>query len=152
MTELVLTLSDFRAAFTAFVNPNVYPDTVIEMFFGNACEYVSPENYGTLRDSSRQLALYQMTAHLLRLNDMVNENEGAAATMVQGAKVDQVSVTLTPPPVKSQFAWWLNLTPYGQSLWALLQQKAVGGMYIGGSGELAAFRRVGGAYKPSWRR
>lgn len=151
MTELTITFSDFRAAFTAFIDPNRYPDTVVEMFFGNACAYISPDNVGELRDSARQLALYQMTAHLIRLNDMINENEGAPAALVQGARVDQVSVTLTPPPIKTQFGWWLSLTPYGQSLWAMLQQKAVGGMYIGGKGELSAFRRVGGGYSPRWR-
>jgi hypothetical protein len=66
---------------------------------------------------------------------------------VSGASVDKVSVTLTPPPVKSQWQWWMSLTPRGAQLLALLKSKAAGGLYVGGlPAERAAFRKAGGVF------
>jgi hypothetical protein len=149
-TTLTLTPSDFRAAFKAFLSPTAYPDNVLQMYFAQAIDYVNPVDSGyLLTGASLQLALYQMTAHLLRLNDMICENDGAPAGLVQDAQVDKVRVTLTPPPERSQFGFWLNLTPYGAALWALLSAKAVGGLYVPGrlgGQELAGFRRVAGRF------
>jgi hypothetical protein len=135
-TVLTLDLTVFRATFSAFKNVTVYPDAMVQMFFD------------ILNGPSRQLALYQMTAHLLTLNDMANENEGAPSGLVQDAQVDKVRVSLTPPPVRSQFGTWLNLTAPGANLWALLAKTAVGGLYIGGNPERYGFRRVGGGFGP----
>jgi hypothetical protein len=150
-TVLTLTLSDFRAAFSMFKNELTYPDGVIEMFFGNATNYISDLNVGVLNNASRQLALYQMTAHLLILNNMLNENDGAPVGLTQDAQVDKVRVSLTPPPHRSQFGTWLNLTGPGAALWALLAQKAVGGFYAAGNPERLGFRRVGGGFGPGCR-
>jgi hypothetical protein len=125
-----LVIADFRAMFKAFVDPNAYPDSVINMFFADASNYISTNNYGVLNNQARQLALYRMTAHLISLNDMIAEDGGAPAANIQSATVDKVRVDLTPPVEKSAFGSWLCFTPYGQTLWAMLQRKAVGGFYI----------------------
>ncbi len=82
-----------------------------------------------------------MTAHLAKIGDMIASGE--APSIVNASTIDKISVTLTPPPAKNQFQWWLNTTPYGAQLLTLLSMAAVGGIYTGGSPERSAFR---GAY------
>lgn len=142
---ITLDLVLFREAFPAFRDAGVFPDALIERHFDAACSHVSPKDGGPLRGRGRQRALNLMTAHLLHLEQLILS--GSAGGVVQGATIDKVSVTLVPPPVKSQFVWWLNQSPYGQELLALLKSKAAGGVYIGGSPERAAFRKAGGGFR-----
>jgi hypothetical protein len=73
---------------------------------------------------------------------------------MQTANIDKVNVSLTPPPLKNQWQWWLSISPWGQQLWALLQVNSVGGHYIGGSPVLSGFANApfrggwGGGYNP----
>lgn len=142
--SIQLDVSAFRAAFAAFESKTAYPDTALSATWAAATCYVSPEDYGHLQGDDRVRALNLMTAHLLALADIVKG--GQTPGMVSTATVDKVQVTLTPPPVKSQWQWWLSLTPYGQQLLALLSAAAVGGFYISGLPEGSAFRRVYGIY------
>jgi hypothetical protein len=141
---ITLDIAAFRALFTAFANTTTYPDATITMFWDTATNYVSNADYGELNGSSREYALQLMTAHLLALQAIVNR--GQTPSMVNSSTIDKISVSLTVAPVKNQWQWWLNLTAYGQQLLALLQVKAVGGLYIGGLPERAAFRKVGGIF------
>jgi hypothetical protein len=151
-TPLVFTYTDFVSMFPAFANPVQYKSTALALQFDLASIYISNVDYGgNLTGASLQNALYLMTAHLQGLNDLVAQNDGAAPGIVTDATVDKVKVVLVPPPIKdSAWRYWLNQTPYGQSLLALLQVKAVGGWFVPGSvaggGELGAFRRVGGRF------
>jgi hypothetical protein len=120
----------FRLQFPAFSDDTTYPDLTLEGYWDMAIEYISDVNYGYLRDGSRYLALNLMTAHLAALFTLINAGETPG--QIQGATIDKVSVTLTPPPNKNQFDWWLGLTPYGAQLLALLQMKSVGGFYVVG--------------------
>ena len=86
-----------------------------------------------------------MTAHLAHLEHSLAT--GNTAGLVNSASIDKVSVSLTPPPAKNQFEYWLNLTPYGQQLLFLLKQKAAGGFVVGGTpAERDAFRKAGGVF------
>ncbi|OWK47571.1 hypothetical protein FRUB_01270 [Fimbriiglobus ruber] len=38
-----------------------------------------------------------------------------------GATIDKISVTLEPPPAPNAWQYWLQSSPYGQQLLALLQ-------------------------------
>lgn len=138
--------TNFRALFKAFSDPACYPESNIQLFWDTATAYICDQYggcfVGRLRLPQQTLALNQMTAHLLYLNDAISS--GNTTALVQGAGIDKVSVTLTPPPIANEWQYWLNLSPYGQQLLALLQVASVGGRYIGGAPELAAFRRVGG--------
>ena len=99
-----------------------------------AQNYISPLNLGPLKDNSRTYAVYLMAGHLQLLRDRLSA--GNTGTGLQtGASVGQVSVTLTPPPVKDQFDYWLNLTPFGSELLFLLSTVTGVGWYIGGSNE-----------------
>jgi hypothetical protein len=141
---ITLDIAAFRTLFTAFANTTTYPDATITMFWDTAANYVSNADYGELNSSSREYALQLMTAHLLALQAIVSR--GQTPSMVNSSTIDKISVSLTVAPVKNQWQWWLNLTAYGQQLLALLQVKAVGGLYIGGLPERAAFRKVGGIF------
>ncbi len=135
---------EFRLRFPAFANPMVYPTVVLQRYWDMATCYISDLNYGWLHGKCRRLAIDLMLCHLLALNELIAA--GQTPGLVNNATIDKVSVGLVPPPVKTQYQWWLSLTPYGQELLALLQVKSVGGFYIGGRPELSAFRKVGGRF------
>lgn len=146
MTVAVLTfdVAAFRVQFKAFQNPSIYPNSMLQMYWDMATSYVSSTNYGWLNGLSRELAINLMTAHLLVLNDQIIS--GNTPVLTNSATVDKVSVSLTPPPAKTGWEWWLSLSPYGQQLWALLLQKGNGGLYVGGFPETNSFRRNYGVY------
>lgn len=137
-------VSLFRSQFPAFANETSYPDATLQGYWDAGTCYISDQDYGALSGDCRTRALNLMTAHLTALSDKIASGENPS--FEQSASIDKVSVTLTPPPIKSQFQWWLSITPYGSQLFALLQVKAVGGFYVGGLPENSAFRKVGGVY------
>lgn len=135
----------FREAFPEFRDVLAWPEAMILNGHTMALCYISPTGGKRLSGECRALAIDLMTAHLVFLDGQIMK--GGATAMVSGASVDKVSVTLTPPPAKSQFSWWLSLTPRGQQLLALLKNKAAGGMYVGGlPAEREAFRKAGGVF------
>lgn len=145
-TDVTFTPAGFRAQFPAFADPVAWPDDMLQAQFDMACCHISPKSGKRLHGESLTQALYLMTAHLLFLLSGGNGG-GAATAMVNAATVDKVSVTLTPPPLKNQWAWWMSLTPYGASLLALLKHKAAGGLFVGGAPpERAGFRKAGGVF------
>ena len=145
MTTITLDPAAFRALFPQFADPVKWPDAALSIQFGAATGYVSADTYGDMTVAARTNALYLMTAHLLALGVIIAQNNYSGQVgVVQGAVVDHVQITLTPPPVKSQWQWWLNTTPYGAQLLGLLEAQAAGGFYVGGLPERAAFRKVGG--------
>jgi hypothetical protein len=89
-------------------------------------------------------AIYLMVAHLLAIADKIAS--GQPAGQVTNARIDKVSVTVAAAPGTDSYRYWLNQTPYGQQLAALLARCAAGGAYVGGMPERAAFRSVGGLF------
>ena len=147
MSTITLDPAAFRALFPQFADPVKFPDAALSIQFGLATGYVSADTYGDMTVAARTNALYLMTAHLLALGVIIAQNNYSGQVgVVQGAVVDHVQITLTPPPVKSQWQWWLNTTPYGAQLLGLLEAQAGGGFYVGGLPERAAFRKVGGVF------
>lgn len=147
MSTITLDPAAFRALFPQFADPAKYPDAALSIQYGMATSYVSADTYGDMPLAARTNALYLMTAHLLALGVIIAQNNYTGQVgIVQGAVVDHVQITLTPPPVKSEWQWWLNTTPYGAQLLGLLQAQAAGGFYVGGLPERAAFRKVGGIF------
>lgn len=146
MAAIPLNIATFRATFPAFADESKYPDQMLEMYYAQAGCYIANDNnpYLYLRGDCLALALQLMLAHLLYLAGLVAA--GTVPGLVIGATIDAISTTLQAPPEKSQWQWWLNLSAYGQQLLAILQIKGVGGMYIGGSPERAAFRGVYGRF------
>lgn len=86
-----------------------------------------------------------MVAHLLAIQ--ASASSGGATGPVASATVGGVSVSFQAPPYgTSAYKFWLMGTPYGAQLLAMLARCSAGGVYVGGSPERAAFRRVGGSF------
>lgn len=134
----------FRAAFPAFANATTYPDPTLTGYWNAATCYISPVVYGRLQETCRGRALDLMTAHLAALADLIAAGEQPG--IITSATIDKISVAMEAPPSDNQWQYWLNLTPYGQQLLALLQVKSSGGFYIGGVAERSGFRRAFGGF------
>lgn len=149
MSDQIITfdIAKFRLLFVQFADPVAYPDALLELKWELALGYVSDRNCGRLRNAQREYAIMLVVAHLLTLDLYIMSN-GAQGSggIVTASTVDKVSVTLLPPPVGSAWDYWLQQTPYGAQLLALLSAASVGGFYVGGLPERAAFRKVGGRF------
>ncbi len=120
----------FRLLFPAFASTTQYPDSTIQIYWTTAMAYITTgyrNCYFGMKPAQQTLALNQMTAHLLYLSGLAVA--GNTPGVVVGATIDKVSVTLEPPPAPNQWQWYLNQSPYGQQLLALLQVASVGGFY-----------------------
>jgi hypothetical protein len=136
----------FRAMFEPYKDTSKFPDAYLQLEWDLATSYIT-NNTATgcwlgMNLAQQTNALNLMTAHLLALN--IAANSGQPAGVVTGATIDKVSVTLQPPPDPNQWQWWLNQTPYGQQLLALLQVASAGGFcYFAGAPVVGAFRPRG---------
>ncbi|AWB00244.1 DUF4054 domain-containing protein [Vibrio harveyi] len=145
MSTIDLVFPEFRAVIPAYADTTTYPNDMLTAKWTEATCYISDQNYGRLPGRARKLAIQYMTAHLIYLGDLAKSGTPSTGLITQASE-DGVSVSLTPPPNRSQFQYWLNLSPYGQSLLTLLSKAYVGGMYIGGSRERQGFRKYGGRF------
>jgi hypothetical protein len=143
MATIWFNATAFRALFSAFSDSIAYPDLVLQLYWHTATAYVNNQYggcyIGGFTLAQQTLALNQMTAHLAYLNSLIGAGETPG--IVQSSTIDKISVQLTPPPVPNQWQWWLNQSPYGQQLLALLQTSSVGGFYYGGFPVAPSFRR-----------
>jgi hypothetical protein len=142
MSIFTFDVAAFRAAYPQFEDVTVYPDARLQGYWNTSICFISDEDYGWLNGNCRLTSLNLLTAHIAALASLLTA--GQVPSLEQSATVDKVSVSLTPPPVQDQFRWWLNLTGYGQQLLVLLEMVSVGGWYIGGSLDRAAFKKFGG--------
>ena len=147
MTAITLDIATFRALYPQFADETAFPDGALNLQYGLAGGYVSADTYGDMSVSARTNALMLMLAHLLALGVIIARGgyQGQAG-VVTSSKVGDVSVTLSPPTQLTQWRWWLNGTPYGAQLVALLDAQSTGGFFVGGLPERSAFRKVGGIF------
>lgn len=136
----VFDVAAFRVAFPAFASDVIYPDALINAQAANALCFLGTHNCGC-----DTLSWQLMTAHLLALATAQASGSGQSG-QVTSASIDKVSVSITPPPTRDGFTYWLGMTPYGLQLFALLSRCAAGGIYVGGRPERSAFRSVGGTF------
>ncbi len=144
MSTHVFDVTTFRLQFPEFADPLTYPDARLQGYWDLATAYINPTDSCTISGIQLQQALNLMTAHLAKLYTSIDK--GKTTGLLQGATVDKVSVTLTPPPAKTGYQWWLVQTSYGSQLWALLQVAAAAGFWFGGLPELASFRKTAGIF------
>ena len=123
--------ANFRALFPAFADMTTYPQAVLQLYWDNATAYVSNQYGGCyvmgMTLAQQTLAVNQMTAHLVALANLIAT--GQTPGIMTGATIDKISVTLEPPPIPNQWQYWLQTTPYGQQLLALLQVSSAGGFF-----------------------
>lgn len=121
----------FIAQCPAYSNIVTYPEATLSAYWTSATNYMSDVgNFGIVQGSARQYGLNNMTAHLVFISGLVSA--GQVPGLMQNATIDKVTIALTPPPLKSQWQWWLSLSPYGQQLLAQLQGASVGGFFVSG--------------------
>jgi len=144
MAEILFDATLLRAQFPAFANTTTYPDALLEAYWDQATNFIDICDYGMLAGKSRVFAINMMACHLIKIAANMQRNKQGG--FVSSSTIDKVSVQKLAPPVANQWQWWLNQTPYGQQLLALLQVHTVGGIYVGGAPESGAFRKVGGFF------
>ena len=144
MADITFDIAAFRLAFPAFASVAAYPDLTVQGYWDAAICYINPNNYGYLQGASRARALNLMTAHLLAIQDIIKSGQQVGFTTQ--ATIDKISVAMQAPPSANAWQYWLNTTPYGMQLLALLGAKGVGGLYIGGLPERAGFRKAYGVF------
>lgn len=131
--------TQFRAAFPYFANTTTYPEALMQLYFNTAGLYVQNTNYGFLAQAGATLqCLYLMTAHLAYMGTQIMNGQTPGITIQ--ATIDKISVGLQQAVLKNQWQYWLQSTPYGQQLLALLQVQSVGGFYNAGGIGRAGFR------------
>jgi hypothetical protein len=150
MAEHTFNSVAFRAQFPAFTSTTKYPDGQLSGYFTMATAYIFPSDWGGMSGAQLQLALDLMTAHLAWSNQLILAGNTSAAP-VSSASIDKVSVSLVAPESKSAWAFWLNSTPYGKQLLALLRILSQGGGIVGGAPEGAAFRGAFGVVRGRMR-
>ena len=147
MSTITLDPAAFRALFPQFADPAKFPDAALEIQFGMATGYVSADTYGDMTTAARTNALYLMTAHLLGLGVIIaSGNYSGQPGIVINSRVGDVQVQMQPPPERGQWRYWLNLTPYGAQLIALLEAQSVNSFMVDGLPERSTFRKVGGVF------
>lgn len=151
MATFVFDPAAFRVLFPQFADTTVFPDARLLAVYGLASAYVTPDTplCAGVPDVSWAYVLQLMTAHLLAIS--VIQEAGGTYTGVPGivtqSSVGDVSVSLALPPFgHDAWRYWMNLTPYGQQLLALLDSLSAGGWFIGGLPERSAFRKVAGIF------
>ena len=130
----------FKAQFPEF---GTFADAAITAYWDMATQYMSATDGVMLSGSTLAFALNLLTAHLAKSFLIISTGSPG---VVNSATEGGVSVSMTPPPVKNAWQWWLATTPYGVQLWALLQVQTAGGVFVGGSAERNAFRKAGGIF------
>lgn len=129
--------------FALYSNSTNYPQSLLQMYWDNASNYMSTTDWGSINGTQREYALQLMMSHLIYLTNLANTGNGfgtgsggtpgTVPYQMQSAQIDKVNVAATPPPNPNQFQWWLGTSPFGQQLLAMLQIQSVGGFYAGGS-------------------
>jgi hypothetical protein len=144
MSDYIFDVTQFRIDYPQFSNSTTFPDVTLTSYWYQGFGIVSSRNYGYLEGLARFRALNLITAHLSAISAIIAA--GRTPYIMASATISSESISLDPPPKPDQFQWWLNTTPYGQQLLAMLQVKATGGIYIGGSPVRSGFRQFRGGF------
>jgi hypothetical protein len=128
---LTFNYAAFIAQIPQYSDSGTYPESLLQAYWNGAINYVSPiANFGAIQGTQRQYALNLMTAHLIFYANQIAAQQVPA--LMQNATIDKVSIGVTPPPLPNQWQWFLDISPYGQQLLAMLQVNSVGGFYVAG--------------------
>lgn len=151
MATQELDIATFRLLFPEFADPTAFTDAYITAQWGVAVATMGNVDGWALSGPALANALRLLTAHQMKLNLTIGaggSGGGGVTGVVTGATIDKVSVQLAAPTTRGGWQYWLASTPYGMQLWAFLQMKSAGGLYIGGRPERQAFRKVYGNFLP----
>lgn len=118
-----ITPANFRAAFPAFANPMVYPDSEVEFYIALSTALMDVNQWGDLYNFGQ----YLFVAHNLALDAMSAAGSasggvpGAIVGPVTSASVDKVSYGRADPTTAyAKEAGHWNLTTYGLRFYRLM--------------------------------
>lgn len=123
-----LDITVFRELFSAYASETDYPDTTLQQWYAIGKCYIK-DNDCVLPEECRSFALMAMLAHLLYIQDQVKA--GNQVRVITSATEGKVSVSLAEPPSSSSFSYWLNSSPYGDQVLAMLVVEFAGGGWVG---------------------
>lgn len=123
-----LDITTFRSLFPAYASETDYTDATLTQWYTIGKCYVK-DNDCVLPEECRGQALMAMLAHLLYIQDQVKS--GNQARVITSATEGKVSVSLAEPPSGSNFSYWLNCSPYGPQVLAMLEVAFAGGGWVG---------------------
>lgn len=132
----------FQAQFPVYASSPI--EAVLQGYWDKATCYISDLDQGILSGGCRRYALNLLTAHYAYISPLIAE--GQTLTIMKGASIDKVSITVEPPKSPDALYYWYNTSPYGIELLALLTSKSAGGYYVGGLPETQAFRKFNGVF------
>lgn len=135
MAELVLSTAEFRQRFPSFSDETKYSEEFIQSQIDVAMLYISPGPNCLVTQCQQKQMIYLMTAHLSALNNSLANGDSSAGGQIASASVGGVSVSRALPNNRTELDYWLNMTPYGMQLLALLSMLTGIGIYIGGQRE-----------------
>lgn len=137
MAEVSLSIAEFRQRFPAFSDTTKYSDEFLTGCLDTAKLYISPNENCLVSDSQIKQLIYLMTAHLAEINYslMNGTSSSIGGGQISSAHIGDVSVTKAIPNNKTDLDYWLNTTPYGMQLLALLSMLTGIGFYMGGQME-----------------
>lgn len=139
--QIQFDISAFRTLFLAFADTTAYPDALLTAYWGLAGAYITKNPYcSNFGDIAQQTyALQLMTAHLTFVLSLAAQGETPGVEL--SATIDKISVTNMPPPAPNAWQYWLQTSPYGSQLLALLEVASAGGFFYNGFPVASAFRR-----------
>jgi hypothetical protein len=125
--DKILAVSEFRAIFSAFSDPTLYPDIAINYWIGEAVLALDPVRWGQFYNQG--LRLY--VAHMLALDrHSARSNGGLGAGVPSSKSVGGVSISYdTQFGSETDGGAW-NLTTYGQRYIRLARQAGAGGIQL----------------------
>lgn len=137
MANVSLSVAEFRQQFPAFSDTTKYSDEFIQAQMNIAQLYISPEENCLVKNEILKQMIYLMTAHLVALNSNLanGSSSNVGGGQIASASVGGVSVSKAIPNNRTELDYWLNLTPYGMQLLALLSMLTGVGFYMGGQQE-----------------
>ena len=137
MSNVVITVAEFRAAFPEFSDTTKYSNIYIERHIDTAMVFISDTNF-LIKPKVRKLVIEYMAAHLISLETLdangnfVNWSDSATSGAVTSSHIGDVSVSLQPPIATEEWELWLESTPYGKMLLSLLELQAPKAIYFRG--------------------
>ena len=135
----VLTATDLRKKFTEFVNPERFPDGLLDFWLEIADSNVNAGRWGTLYDMGRML----YAAHNIVIERRAQDEAENGATpgmsavgMVNNKSVDKVSIGYDTSSTALENAGDWNLTIYGMRFIKMARRMGAGGLQLGVPGPM----------------
>lgn len=147
MTQVTLDPAAFREnpIFDEFSDESEYPDTCLDMYWAIATCYLDDQTNCLIGEECLTLALQLMMAHIMNIGNAASMGSGTG--VVEQGTIDDVTTKLKLPSFDNDiFNYWINSSEYGKMIYAMFSGIMVGGVYIGGSSDIKAFRGPRGLF------